>query len=557
MSSRLIIFLALFLPLTVSASQQESVCSIRCNDQYVNITHKQLELLMSVSKPLNDMLEQSDTDQSCITLACQAEIFKLLMQYVQTGLDQHVNIQNALELAELASYLDIPLLLERAIQPIANNLYSAAMSDIGTDIPFTAMMQKHAGNSCVQARLAELGGNKDLHALISRNLMSTTKLNFSILQKPHMHELTRIAVPLDVLSRAVCNRAFVACNVVKIKEPKGPKWSKVKTISVFNKENGKHVQDLLGHTHHVLSLAWNSDKLVSGSHDTSVRLWDVETAKDSVLTKGHTQCVGCVAASNELIVSGSQDATVCLWDARDAKPVNRLRNHSAGVHCLALDDDYIYSCSDDNTICMWDRRAARASKYIEKASRLTSCALKSGLLAAGSTDSNVYIWDTLTGQLQHTFEDHTQAVESIAWKNDLLVSGSRDRTIMMYDVESKSLLRTLVVSGWVSSVDLTDMNDATKNVLVSATNNQGISFFNTSALMSSHRYMKNRMPLTATLALLVAKHQKSVLHDFDARACIEDQLERIDDENVRLSSQDVYKAYLRLHRKSEQTAQTL
>ena len=83
---------------------------------------------------------------------------------------------------------------------------------------------------------------------------------------------------------------------------------------------GKPIKSLHGHNHFVSSLALNSDntKLVSGSWDKTIRLWDLPSSKSEVLFKGHTKDVLSVGFSNDerLIFSGSMDNTLKYWNTK-------------------------------------------------------------------------------------------------------------------------------------------------------------------------------------------------------------------------------------------------
>lgn len=80
------------------------------------------------------------------------------------------------------------------------------------------------------------------------------------------------------------------------------------------------------HTDDVNSVAYSPDgkRIVSGSDDTTVRVWDVETRKEVFeLLRGHTGWVWSVAFSPDgtLIASASMDKTIRLWDANTGSPI--------------------------------------------------------------------------------------------------------------------------------------------------------------------------------------------------------------------------------------------
>lgn len=86
------------------------------------------------------------------------------------------------------------------------------------------------------------------------------------------------------------------------------------------KKLGKPLRSLHGHNHFVSSLALNSDntKLVSGSWDKTIRLWDIPTSKSQKIFTGHTKDILSVAFSHDerLIFSGAMDNSLKYWNTQ-------------------------------------------------------------------------------------------------------------------------------------------------------------------------------------------------------------------------------------------------
>ncbi|KAG2142737.1 WD40-repeat-containing domain protein [Suillus bovinus] len=116
-----------------------------------------------------------------------------------------------------------------------------------------------------------------------------------------------------------------------------------------------------GHTYSVNSVSFSPDgtRIVSGSRDGTVRLWDAGTQQPvGEPLKGHTDWVYSVSFSPDgtRIVSGSIDMTVRLWVAVAGQPIGQpLRGHTSSVTSVSFSPDgtRIISCSFDGTVRLW------------------------------------------------------------------------------------------------------------------------------------------------------------------------------------------------------------
>ena len=81
----------------------------------------------------------------------------------------------------------------------------------------------------------------------------------------------------------------------------------------------------------VCSVAFSTDgtRIISGSSDKSVRVWDASTGAELKVIEGHTSTVLSVAFSTDStrIVSGSIDKSVRVWDALTGAELKVLKGH--------------------------------------------------------------------------------------------------------------------------------------------------------------------------------------------------------------------------------------
>ena len=93
--------------------------------------------------------------------------------------------------------------------------------------------------------------------------------------------------------------------------------SRDRTVRVWNSETGECVLTLEGHTDFVNSVSFNHDgtKIVSGSSDKTVRVWNSEIGECLLTLEGNTDYVTSVSFNHDgtKIISGSRDRTVRVW----------------------------------------------------------------------------------------------------------------------------------------------------------------------------------------------------------------------------------------------------
>ena len=96
-------------------------------------------------------------------------------------------------------------------------------------------------------------------------------------------------------------------------------------------------------TESVYCIAFSPDgnRIVSGSDDRSVRVWNAKTGEQLRKLRGHTNRVTSVAfsADGKRVVSGSDDKSARVWDAKTGKQLRELQGHSNGVTSVALAPD--------------------------------------------------------------------------------------------------------------------------------------------------------------------------------------------------------------------------
>ena len=227
-----------------------------------------------------------------------------------------------------------------------------------------------------------------------------------------------------------------------------------KTVRVWDAVTGTLINTLRGHSRVVSAVAYSPDgtKIVSGSWDNTVRVWDAVTGTLINTLRGHSGYVNAVAYSPDgtKIVSGSGDRTVIVWDAVTGTLINTLQGHSGAVFAVAYSPDgtKIVSGSSDNTVIVWDAVTGTLINTLQGHSGAVFAVAYSPdgtKIVSGSSDNTVCVWDAVTGTLINTLQGHSNSVTAVAYSPDgtKIVSGSDDKTVRVWDAITDTLIDTL------------------------------------------------------------------------------------------------------------------
>ncbi|MDX4061090.1 caspase family protein [Aliarcobacter skirrowii] len=248
-------------------------------------------------------------------------------------------------------------------------------------------------------------------------------------------------------------------------------------------------KNINGHNKDVNSIAISSDNkyIVSGSHDATVKLWEINSGKLLKTFTGHNLGVLSVAISsdNKYIVSGSLDNRIKLWEINSGKLLKTFTGHKSIVKSVAISSDskYIVSGGDDNRIKLWEINSGKLLKTFTGHNRSVYSVVISSdnkYIVSGSQDATVKLWEINSGKLLKTFTGHQGAVYSVAISRDgrYLVSGSWDYGVKLWEINSGKILKTLtghrsgvlsvairndnkyiVSGGWDNTVKLWEINN--------------------------------------------------------------------------------------------------
>ena len=254
-------------------------------------------------------------------------------------------------------------------------------------------------------------------------------------------------------------------------------------IIILNSITGSQSAVLSGHTQQVKCVVFSSDgnSLVSGSHDRSVKLWDVQTGGVVKTFLGHRDWVWSVSISADLttIASGSGDGKICLWGIETGECYHTIWQHNTVCHVMFSPKvpQCLISVSGDK-LWQWDANGSQIRQlfngshvaFSSDGAQFVSCyrktitvcnsssvgaavgfqvAEKAGYcsfspdnrLVAVAANKTAYCWDITASkpQLVETFIGHTESITSLIFSSPTtLISASEDGSVKFWKIGVQS-----------------------------------------------------------------------------------------------------------------------
>uniref|UniRef100_A0A0X3PGV6 F-box/WD repeat-containing protein 7 n=1 Tax=Schistocephalus solidus TaxID=70667 RepID=A0A0X3PGV6_SCHSO len=194
-----------------------------------------------------------------------------------------------------------------------------------------------------------------------------------------------------------------------------------------------------------------TDRLfVSGSRDTTLRLWNARTGQCVLVLRGHRGAVRCVQFCGLHIVSGSYDCTVRVWCAISGACLQVLRHHADRVYTLLFDGLRVISGSLDTRIRVWNINTGDLEQTFTGHQSLTSemaLDVEQGRLISSNADETIRAWNISTGECVHILagaNKHQSAVTCVQMTHNFIVSSSDDGTVKLWDRDTGEYLRDLL-----------------------------------------------------------------------------------------------------------------
>ncbi|KAK3939308.1 WD40-repeat-containing domain protein [Diplogelasinospora grovesii] len=280
----------------------------------------------------------------------------------------------------------------------------------------------------------------------------------------------------------------------RVKDELDKKWKEGKARAVY----------LNGHSDSIYCLQFDESKIITGSRDKTIRVWDLKTfackliigppevINDASLSllydednnpvhyatlpeidpvasvngplhapvrahpsipslycppTHHKASILCLQYDDRILVTGSSDATCIVYNLQSGyRPIRRLHHHSAAVLDLVFDEKHIVTCSKDISICVWDRATGQLLKQLRGHSGpVNAVQMRGNTIVSCSGDFRVKLWNIDTGKNIREFLGHTKGLACSQFSEDgrYVASAGNDKVIRIWDANTGECVREM------------------------------------------------------------------------------------------------------------------
>ena len=190
---------------------------------------------------------------------------------------------------------------------------------------------------------------------------------------------------------------------------------------------------LIGH-YNLVIVGLNSD----------IFFFELQTENFKGVLKGHKAPVSCLSLTSDYLklVSGSFDSKIIVWDLAESRKIFKIKGHCDYIRSLALtwDNNFIVSGSDDETVQIWNMQNGTLVNKFEQPSSIKSILNYYHNFLILSFDSNIWELDMTYQAIDAAFSLKSFKTLSVSFKPDknLIGYGTKDK-VKFWDLKQKSI----------------------------------------------------------------------------------------------------------------------
>eukprot|EP00759_Apiculatamorpha_spiralis_P047992 PhF_6_TR43391/c0_g1_i1/m.66608 len=211
-------------------------------------------------------------------------------------------------------------------------------------------------------------------------------------------------------------------------------------VSVWDLEqNCSFLRNLKDHMSRVTTMQYDGTRLITGSHDSSIRLWDIRSGRCKSVLSGHRGYVNHIQFQGDKLLSSGADALIHVWDLHKEMKVQTLTGHKTAIVSHKFQQNMVVSI-DWGWMLIWDLREPKPVRTLQDQYGGLRCLdVEDNLCVTGGTGGDVSVWNISKGSGE-TMQGHDDDVHCVQLQGRYAVTSGGDCKIRHWDVDQMKAL---------------------------------------------------------------------------------------------------------------------
>ncbi|KAK0101565.1 hypothetical protein ONS95_006731 [Cadophora gregata] len=197
----------------------------------------------------------------------------------------------------------------------------------------------------------------------------------------------------------------------------------------------------------------STSRVLSGSRDTTLRIWNINTATCEAILEGHTKTIRQIAVKDNVAVSASYDSDARVWDLETGTCLHVLKDHTEKLYAVAFDGKRIVTGSMDKTVRVWDPVSGTCQTMLQgHTSLITFLDLSSSNLISTSAGGDIFSWSLENYSKNWEVSAHDNSVTTLQRNEEIFITGGSDGRVKVWNAQTGAEIINLLSSDAVWQV---------------------------------------------------------------------------------------------------------